>query len=115
MISRNRCDRMGRHRENIDIVADILKTANEGNGKTKIMSKANLSYTLLCKYLDLTCGCDLLNNNGSRKYELTTKGSEFLNKYNSYIKKRNEITESIIDLNTKRQILEDLLEPIKFQ
>ena len=102
---------MGKHRENIDIVADILKTANEGNGKTKIMSKANLSYTLLCKYLDLTCGCDLLNNN-SRKYKLTIKGNEFLNKYNSYINKRNRITEFISSLNSVRQTLEELLEPM---
>ena len=106
---------MGKHRENIDIVADILKTANEGNGKTKIMSKANLSYTLLSKYLDLTCGCDLLNNNDSKKYQLTSKGIEFLSKYNSYINKRNEISESIVDLNSERRILKDLLEPIKFQ
>jgi predicted transcriptional regulator len=106
---------MGRHRENIDIVADILKNANEGNGKTKIMSKANLSYTLLCKYLDLTCCCDLLNNNDSKKYQLTSKGIKFLSKYNSYIHKRNEITESLIDLNSERRILEDLLEPIRFQ
>jgi hypothetical protein len=69
----------------------------------------------LCKYLDLTCGCDLLNTKGSRKYEITIKGSEFLNKYNSYINKRNEIAESILDLNSERRILEDLLEPTRFQ
>lgn len=101
---------MGRHRENVDIVADILKVAGEGNGKTKIMYKANLSYTLLCKYLELTCFCGLLNN-GFKKYELTTKGKKFMKRYIMYNKKRKNIADSILALNSERETLEQILKP----
>jgi predicted transcriptional regulator len=105
---------MGRHRENIEIVADILRVAIEGNGKTKIMYNANLSYTLLCKYLKLICSCGLLDNS-SKKYELTIKGREFLNRYDSYNEKRKYIAESILVLNSQRETIERILEAPKLR
>lgn len=96
---------MGRHREKIDIIADVLKVANSGIGKTKIMYSANLSYTLLCKYLDLACNCGLLDQI-SKQYKLTLQGREFLKKYASFSNKREEIAKSILELNMERKNLE---------
>ena len=86
-------------------MADILKVANSGIGKTKIMYSANLSYTLLCKYLDLACQCGLLDQ-VSKQYKLTLQGREFLKKYDSFSKKREKIARSIIELNFERKNLE---------
>jgi predicted transcriptional regulator len=96
---------LGRDRESVDIVADILRIAEEGSGKTKIMYRANLSYTLLSKYLHLVGCCGLLNNNAKR-YTLTNKGITFLKKYDSYIQRRKYIADSIMELNSERVILE---------
>ena len=95
---------MGKHRERVDIVADILQVASLGFGVTKIMKKANLSYTILVKYLDLICNCGLLNNGGS-KYILTTKGSRFLKKYYLFRQKRQNLAKSVEVLNSERFIL----------
>ena len=86
---------LGKHRESIDIVADILKIASEGSRKTQIMYRANLSYTLLQKYLDLVKRCGMLNIS-YKKYALTTKGKIFLKKYESYVQRRKNIAISIL-------------------
>ena len=96
---------MGKHREKSDIMADILKVANSGIGKTKIMYSANLSYTLLCKYLDLACQCGLLDQ-VSKQYKLTLQGREFLRKYDSFSRRRKAIANSILELNLERKDLE---------
>ena len=100
---------MGKHRETVEIIADILNLVHEGCGKTRIMYGANLSYTLLCKYLSLVCCCGLINN-ASKNYELTGKGIEFLRRYNTYDKKRKHFAESILELDSKRGLLEQILE-----
>jgi len=45
---------MGRNRDRLSIVAAILEAANPGTSKTRIMCSANLSFSLLEKYLDVT-------------------------------------------------------------
>jgi predicted transcriptional regulator len=42
---------MGKYRDGLGIIADILHAAGSGAKKTRIMGVANLSYTLFEKYL----------------------------------------------------------------
>jgi len=65
----------------MDIIADILTIATGGQLKTHIMYKANLSYTLLKKYLALLLETNLLQarkEDGRVIYTITKKGIEFL-------------------------------------
>ena len=71
-----------KYRGRADITSEILKSAQDGNLKTKIMYEASLSFTQLNEYLAL------LENNGlieyakkSRRYHTTEKGLEFLKSY----------------------------------
>ena len=45
-------ERCGRRRARHDIIMEVLKTAKDGEKKTKIMYKANLSYAQLEQYLN---------------------------------------------------------------
>ena len=67
----------------MDIIAHILAIAKEGERKTHIMYGANLSYTLLKKYLALLLETNLLQtrkNKGKVIYTTTEKGIELLQK-----------------------------------
>jgi predicted transcriptional regulator len=69
-------------------MADILEIAKDGNLKTQIMYKANLSFTQLNDYLSF-----MLNNNliiqtqleNKEIYLITEKGSDFLVKHHELI------------------------------
>ena len=74
---------MGKNRDSLRIVADILNSINLGANKTKIMFSANLSFKLLEKYLTLVINSGLVQINGST-YELTIHGQEFIKKYESF-------------------------------
>ncbi len=74
---------MGKNRDSLRIVADILNSINSGANKTKIMFSANLSFKLLEKYLTIVVNSGLVQINGS-KYELTLQGQEFVKKYSSF-------------------------------
>jgi len=71
-----------KYRGRADITSEILKSAQDGNLKTKIMYEASLSFTQLNEYLAL------LEKNGmieyvkkSKHYQTTKKGLEFLKGY----------------------------------
>ncbi|MFB0567423.1 MAG: winged helix-turn-helix domain-containing protein, partial [Candidatus Bathyarchaeia archaeon] len=72
---------MGRYRDRLQIVADILAITSRGAKKTQIMYQANLSYKLLCKYLDEVMTAGLVNCENGDSYVLAPKGKEFLSKY----------------------------------
>ena len=72
-----------RHRDRLSIVAAILEAANSGASKTHIMVGANLSFSLLEKYLDVVVGAGFVRVEGSR-YELTLRGREFLMQYRHF-------------------------------
>jgi predicted transcriptional regulator len=67
-------------RNRIDIISQILETANGGvTTKIKMMYKANLSYAQLKEYLMLLAKCDLLRYDlVSRTFRTTEKGLRFL-------------------------------------
>ncbi len=74
---------MGKNRDRLGIIAAILEAANSGVSKTRIMFMANLSFSLLEKYLDVVVGAGFVRNKGCR-YELTEHGRDYLKQYRNF-------------------------------
>jgi predicted transcriptional regulator len=76
-----------RKRSSPDIIATILDSANGGIGKTRLLTKANLTSSQFKKYIDLLVQKKLLTefNPGSRthSYKTTGLGLQYLDLYNS--------------------------------
>jgi predicted transcriptional regulator len=71
-----------RRRDRHDIIAEILKTAKEGEKKTYIMYKARLSHAQLKLYLDfLNQNGMIVNSDGV--YQTTSKGLNFVREFES--------------------------------
>ncbi len=71
-----------KNRSRLDIAAEILKVANDGVLKTKIMYLAYLSFDQLEEYLALLTHNGLLEyDSKKRQYKTTGKGQDFLVKY----------------------------------
>jgi len=100
-----------RYRNKLHIIADILKAAENGSKKTRIMYLANLSYHLLEKYLVKVIQAGLLRHNGEL-YELTEKGRIFLEKFDDYSEKMSKIKKEIEIIKFERQVLEQMCEII---
>ena len=98
---------MRRYRGKIDIVAAVLKAAEKGTCKTRIMKKANLSHALLKKYLKTALLNDLIRNEGA-KYKITQHGTNFINTYNHFSKKTALLQKINDDLRGERENLEQL-------
>jgi len=98
-----------KYRSKLRIIADILKAAENGSKKTRIMYLANLSYYLLEKYLAKVIKADLLRHNGEL-YELTEKGRIFLEKFDDYSEKMSKIRKEIEIIKFERQALEQMCE-----
>jgi predicted transcriptional regulator len=71
---------MGKNRDRLSIVADILEETVGGASKTHIMFAANLSFKLLEKYLKIVIHSGLIRSE-SGKYTLTIQGRDFLSNY----------------------------------
>jgi predicted transcriptional regulator len=71
---------MGKNRDRVSIIAAILESANGGSSKTHIMFGANLSFSLLEKYLDVALDSGFIRLEDS-KYHLTECGREYLKDY----------------------------------
>jgi predicted transcriptional regulator len=74
---------LGKNRDRVSIVAAILEAANLGASKTRIMFGANLSFSLLEKYLGVVLDADFVRVEDSR-YVLTEHGREFLKQYRRF-------------------------------
>ncbi len=77
-----------RKRGSPDIIATILETANGGIGKTRLLTKANLTSTQLKRYMDLLLEKELLakcEDRSSRHptYKTTGLGLQYLTLYNA--------------------------------
>ena len=70
---------MNKNRSKEQIIADILSVIAEKPKKTHIMYRANLSYSLLCKYLDILEASGLVEySTTARIYVLGSKGKDYL-------------------------------------
>jgi|GEM_PF-844970 len=70
-------------RDLVDIYADILRAANGGISKTRLVSRANLNFPRLKKYLDILVEEGLLEvkDGPSPTYFTSEKGLKFLERY----------------------------------
>ena len=97
---------MGNYRGRIDIIADILRVAEERAKKTRIMYRANLSYKVLQKYLaELTYASLIAYEVASQCYLLTEKGREYLTLYKEYSKANRRIERRLTSAMTKKENL----------
>jgi predicted transcriptional regulator len=97
------------YRDKFDIIADILKIAKRNPKKTQIMYQANLSYTVLKKYLARIMQSSLISyENEEHCYSLTDKGQKFLVLYEEYSKANNLLQKRAKDTHIKKTSLEKL-------
>ena len=97
-----------KHRTKFQIIADMLFAAGKGSKKTHIMYGANLSYKLVCRYLQELLEAGLVRHEDG-EYSVTRKGREFLRKYREYSESRKELTEQINEINHKKLTLEKFI------
>ncbi len=101
---------MNRHRCERDIVADMLSVVRQEPKKTHIMFGANLSYSLLSKYLEKLVVARLIRYRKSEMvYELTEKGLAYLNMYAECEELRSQLQNNQLVLSTKEAGLSELL------
>lgn len=75
-------------RSSPDIIATILEAANGGIGKTRLLTKANLTSTQLKKYMDFLLEKEFLakceeRSSGHSVYKTTGLGLKYVALYNS--------------------------------
>lgn len=100
---------MRNYRDKFDIIADILKIAKRNPKKTQIMYQANLSYTVLKKYLSEIIEASLISHKKEGQYyELTDKGRRFLDFYKEYSKANSLMLKQAKNANLKKEILKKL-------
>jgi predicted transcriptional regulator len=98
---------MGKNRDRLGIVAAILESANSGATKTHIMFQANLSFSLLEKYLDVACTAGFVQN-GTGRYQLTELGREFLKEYRHFYERYDRALRTLESLSSERERLDHL-------
>ncbi len=98
---------MGKNRDRLSLVAAILEAANPGASKTHIMFSANLSFSLLEKYLEVASRAGFLQLNGS-KYCLTELGQEFLREYKHFHERFDRAQRMLDSLVSERERLASL-------
>jgi predicted transcriptional regulator len=100
---------LGKNRDRLGIVADILEVSDTGANKTRIMFSANLSFKLLEKYLNVVTTAGFLEVNGSI-YVLTEQGREFLKRYSSFHEQNARAQELFHTLDNEHYTLTRLCE-----
>jgi predicted transcriptional regulator len=95
---------LGKNRDSLGIVAAILESANSGAAKTHIMFRANLSFNLLEKYLDVACTAGFVQPNSGR-YQLTELGREFLKEYKHFNERYDRARRTLESLSSERERL----------
>jgi len=99
---------MGKYRHKLQIIADILSIVGKGARRTHVMYQANLSYRLLCRYLDIVKGAGLVNCENEDCYKLTPRGKEFLDKFDEYSTHWKHLEEQVSRVNHERLTLENM-------
>jgi predicted transcriptional regulator len=103
---------LGKNRDRLSIVAAILEAAHSGSSKTRIMFSANLSFSLLEKYLDVASDAGFIQIEGS-KYKLTERGREFLKNYKHFEDRYMKAQELLDALSDERDKLTQFSERSK--
>ena len=101
---------LSKHRSHEDIVADILSIVRNEPKKTHIMYQANLSYALLCKYLDKLVEAQLIKyREMDTVFELTEKGLTYLDRYAEFEQLRTQLKANKSTLDKKGATLTEIL------
>ena len=96
---------MTKYRDRLDIIADVLTVVKDGSKKTRIMYMANLSYTLLTRYLTEVIENGLVRKADRKTYELTDKGFNFLQEFKSYRKHQRRIMKRVNGIKDEKILL----------
>ena len=100
---------MRTYRDRLDIIADVLSVAGRNARKTQIMYQANLSFSVLQKYLTEIAEASLVNFEAeTHRFTLTPKGQAFLNAYKAYSKTSQCAEKRLNEAAAKRKVLENL-------
>jgi len=102
------CDFMRKYRSRLEIIADILEIVKDGSKKTHIMFQANLSYRLLCRYLNKVIAAGLVKSDvySPNYYFLTDKGEEFLKRFREYFERKKGLEKKIELITEEKNALE---------
>ena len=100
---------MGRYRGRLQIIADILSVVRGGARKTHVMYQANLSFTLLKRYLTEVLEAGLISCDDGDLYRLTRRGESFLDRFSDYSKRCDHVEEELNNVNDEKAVLEDLI------
>jgi predicted transcriptional regulator len=98
---------MAKNRDKVSIIAALLQAAYSGENKTNIMIRANLSYQLLEKYLDIAIRLRFVQPN-NKTYGLTERGHEFLNRHKRYQEEFAKVEKILRNLTEERELLSQL-------
>ncbi len=100
---------MGKYRDRLQIIADILYVVRGGARKTHVMYQANLSFTLLKRYLAEVLEAGLVSCDDEDRYRLTGRGQSFLDRFGEYSKRCVHVEEELNNVNDEKTVLEDLI------
>jgi predicted transcriptional regulator len=99
---------LSKYRDRLQIIADVLDIVSRGAKKTQIMYQANLSYTLLCRYLKVVSEAGLIILEKEECYVLTARGKEFLTRHEEYSKRCKSLEEHLNHVNHDKTVLENM-------
>jgi len=100
---------MGKYRGRLQIIADILSVVRGGAKKTHVMYQANLSFTLLKRYLSEVLEAGLVKCEDEDRYKLTTRGQSFLDRYGEYSKRCERVEQELNHVDGEKTVLENLI------
>ena len=93
-------------RGRLDIIADILRTANRGSKKTRLVYETNTNFVLMKEYLELLEKRGLIILYDAKVYT-TDAGNEYLLYYDELVQLlKNNVKKDPIDLKTTAQARE---------
>jgi predicted transcriptional regulator len=98
---------MGKYRDRLQIIADILSVVRDGAKKTHVMYQANLSFTLLKRYLTEVLEAGLVRCDDEDGYRLTRRGQSFLDRFHEYSKRCERVEEELNHVNNDKTVLEN--------
>jgi len=100
---------MGKYRGRLQIIADILSVVRDGAKKTHVMYQANLSFTLLKRYLKEVLEAGLVKCEDEDLYRLTGRGQSFLDRFGEYSERCERVEEELNNVNDEKAVLENLI------
>jgi len=101
---------MGKYRDRLQIIADILSVVREGAKKTHVMYQANLSYTLLSRYLTEVLNAGLVSLDDEDRYRLTRRGQDFLDRFSEYSKRCDQLERHLNNVSSEKTVLENMID-----